>query len=75
MIYAMVGENSKDLITYNGKVLVHEDKAEMEFIFPMGMKVVMCPRDITPEMMMDIKFHPDLASFRWPIKRGDFRSG
>jgi hypothetical protein len=68
----MQGDVSKELISYQGRILVHTDPAEMEFIFSTGVKVVKCPDEITPDMRMDIKTHPDLSSYRWPLRRGDF---
>lgn len=62
-----------DLLSWRGRVLVHDSAAEMEFLFAGDVKVTECPRDLTPEETLDIRFHPQLASVRWPLDRKDFR--
>lgn len=71
--YALQGALSRDLLTWNGKVLVHGDKAEMEFLFTGDVRVIPCPRDIPPEQTIEIRYHPNLASVTWPLRREDFR--
>jgi hypothetical protein len=70
--YALQGATSRDLLTWNGRVLVHHDKAEMEFLIT-GARVVDCPRDIPPEQTLSIRFHPQLAAVQWPLTREQFR--
>ena len=71
--YALQGTTSRDLLTWNGKVLVHNNRAEMEFLFAGEVRVVDCPRDIPPEQTLEIRYHPQLASVTWPLDRKDFR--
>ena len=71
--YALQGAVSRDLLTWNGRVLVHSDRAEMEFLFTGDVHVVECPRNIPPEQCLEIRYHPDLASVTWPLDRRDFR--
>lgn len=71
--YALRGAVSRDLLTWNGRVLVHGDKAEMEFLFTGDASVVECPRDIPPEQTLSIRHHPNLAAVTWPLDRKDFR--
>jgi hypothetical protein len=71
--YALQGALSRDLLTWNGKVLVHDDRAEMEFLFTGDVRVIPCPRDIPPEQTLSICHHPNLASVTWPLRREDFR--
>lgn len=68
--YAMWGANSESWITYRGKVLVHDNKGEYEFLFP-GVSVR--PITVAEEDSFPIRRHPQLASVRWPLKREDFR--
>jgi hypothetical protein len=70
--YALQGAVSRDLLTWNGRVLVHDSKPEMEFLFA-GARVIECPRSIPPEQTLSIRHHPDLASVTWPLNRKDFR--
>lgn len=71
--YALQGAISRDLLTWNGKVLVHNSKAEMEFLIAGDVKVIDCPRDIPPEETLPIRYHPQLAAVTWPLDRKDFR--
>lgn len=71
--YALQGTTSRDLLTWNGRVLVHDNPAEMEFLFKGDVRVIPCPRDIPPEQTLEIRFHPQLASVTWPLDRKDFR--
>ncbi|TXJ78630.1 hypothetical protein E2C11_16620 [Streptomyces lavendulae] len=71
--YALQGAISRDLLTWNGRVLVHSDRAEMEFLFAGEVRVIECPRDIPPEQTLDIRYHPQLATVQWPLDRQDFR--
>jgi hypothetical protein len=73
--YAMVGEASDELITYAGFVLVHDDKAEMEYLFNKGIKkVIPLPPSIRQEQAMSIKNHPQINGIiRFPLRRKDFR--
>lgn len=71
--YALQGALSRDLLTWNGRVLVHDNAAEMEFLFAGDVKVIDCPRDIPPEQTLEIRYHPQLASVTWPLTKEQFR--
>lgn len=71
--YALRGAVSRDLLTWNGRVLVHDSRPEMEFLFVRGASVVECPRDIPPEQCLEIRHHPSFAAVQWPLDRKDFR--
>jgi hypothetical protein len=71
--YALQGALSRDLLTWNGKVLVHDDRAEMEFLVTGDVRVIDCPRDIPPEQTLQIRYHPQLASVTWPLTKEQFR--
>ena len=71
--YALQGALSRDLLTWNGKVLVHGDRAEMEFLVTGDVRVIDCPRDIPPEQTIEIRYHPQLASVTWPLTKEQFR--
>ncbi|MFI8351326.1 hypothetical protein [Streptomyces sp. NPDC085596] len=72
-LYALQGAISRDLLTWNGRVLVHDNRAEMEFLVAGEVRVVPCPRDIPPEQTLELRYHPQLASVTWPLDRKDFR--
>lgn len=67
--YALRGSVSGELLTYGGRILVHGDRGELEFLFP-GEGVV--PYDGALPTMC-IADHPDMASVTWPLNRKDFR--
>jgi hypothetical protein len=71
--YALQGALSRDLLTWNGKVLVHGDRAEMEFLVTGDVRVIDCPRDIPPEQTIEIRFHPNFVSVTWPLTKEQFR--
>lgn len=71
--YALLGAVSRDLLTLGGRVLVHGNRAEMEFLFAGDASVVECPRDIPPEQTLSIRHHPNLAAVQWPLTKEQFR--
>lgn len=71
--YALQGAHSRDLLTWNGRVLVHDNRGELEFLMTGDVRVVDCPRDIPPEQTLSIRYHPQFASVRWPLTREQFR--
>lgn len=71
--YALQGTTSRDLLTYGGKVLVHDNAAEMAYLFAGDVRVIDCPRDIQPEQTLPIRYHPQLAAVTWPLDKEQFR--
>lgn len=71
MRYAMVGATSGELLTFEGAVLVHDDRAELEWLFPHGARVIEFPRD-GGMPTMPVADHPQLANIRWPLNRAHF---
>lgn len=69
MQYAMWGKSAQSWITYQGKVLVHDDKGEMEFLFP---GAIVRPITTYPGEALSIKLHPGCEGYQWPIRREDF---
>jgi len=69
--YALAGNVSGELLTYNGRVLVHDDRAELEFLFPRT-RVVRITDGELGQPVMSIKDHPGLTAIRWPLNRGEF---
>lgn len=70
--FAMEGPNSKQLLSYQGKVLVHDDRAELEFLFP-GVRVVEPGVALAQYDTLPVKEHPDLGHLEWPLRREDFK--
>jgi len=71
MIYAMWGRNAQSWISYQGKVLVHDSKGEMEFLFPGA--TVRSIIGVGSEESLSIKDHPSCVHYTWPIRKEDFQ--
>jgi hypothetical protein len=67
--FAMWGANSKSWITYQGKVLTHDDRTELEFLCP-GQTVR--PITLREDEALPIKLHPQFEGYQWPLRREDF---
>jgi hypothetical protein len=70
--YGLKGNHSGDLLTYGGRVLVHGDKNELQFLFP-GTQVVRVSDGLPEELILPIAAHPELAAVRFPLNRRDFQ--
>jgi len=70
--FALQGAVSRELLTYGGRVLVHDNAAELEFLTT-GARVVTVPRDVPDEQTLPISAHPCFAGVRFPLQRKDFR--
>lgn len=70
--YAMVGDRSRELLSWGGLVLVHHDPAELEFLFA-GARVIRCPPSIPDAHTMPVAAHPALAAVKWPLSKEQFR--
>jgi hypothetical protein len=59
-----------DVFTLGGEILVHDNPAELEFLFP-GRKA----KDVSATRWptRPWKDHPEMAGIRWPLRREDFR--
>ena len=71
-VYGLWGATSRDFLTYLGRVLVHDNKAELEFLFP-NAAVREVPPSFTASMCFPIAQHPSMATVRFPLDRKDFR--
>lgn len=70
--YGLYGVNSRDFLTFGGRVLVHDNAAELEFLTT-GAVVRAVPPSIPDDQTLPISAHPSLAGLRWPLDRRDFR--
>ena len=60
-----------DVFTFGGAVIVHPDRAELEYLFPHRQTV-----DVTESVLpkLQLKDHPQIAGvIRFPLRREDFR--
>lgn len=65
-LYCLVGRVTGDLLSWKGRVLVHEDKAELEYLFPAN-RVVELPSIYAEDLTMPLKFHPDMEAVQFPL--------
>lgn len=69
--YAMVGRSSGELLSYGGRVIVHGDRDELQFLFPRARVVRITDGDLGQPTML-LAEHPSMVSVRWPLRREDF---
>lgn len=67
--YAVL-DYSGQAFTLGGAILVHDNRAELEFLFP-GRKTADVTESVLPKRPW--KDHPGMASVRFPLQREDFR--
>lgn len=72
--YGIVGPASQELLTYRGRVLVHDNRQELEFLLP-GARVVRLSDGDLGQPVLPVRQHPNFAAVRWPLRREDFISG
>lgn len=76
--FAVKGRTSGELLSLRGALLIHENRAELEFLIP-GFRVVAItggtPEEIAQHYgrpVMRWIEHPQLAAVRWPLRKDDF---
>ncbi|MGH8571198.1 MAG: hypothetical protein ACREX8_01305 [Gammaproteobacteria bacterium] len=70
--YGLQGARSRELLTLGGRVLVHDNATELEYLIA-GARIVAVPSDIPDEQTMPISAHPELGHISWPLRKADFR--
>jgi hypothetical protein len=61
------------LLSWNGRTIVHNDRAELEFLLAGPIRIVPCPPSIPPEQTIQLKFHPQFSHHQFPLRREDYR--
>lgn len=69
-MYGILGRSTRQLLSHQGKVILHDDRGEMEFLFPAETVIGVIA---WPEPFMLLRDHPDMAPVRWPLRKEDFR--
>jgi hypothetical protein len=76
--FAVIGPKSGELLTHRGQLLIHDDRAELEFLIP-NQRVVpvggRTPEEVSSRYDRPVlrwRDHPDMAAVRWPLQRRDF---
>ncbi|WP_406170340.1 hypothetical protein OIE52_39335 [Streptomyces canus] len=61
------------LLSYGGKTLVHDSRAELEFLLTGAVRFIECPPSLREEDCLELRFHPNYAHHQFPIRREDYR--
>lgn len=61
-----------DLLTWHGRVIVHNSRGELEFLLTGDIHIVECPRSIPPEQTIELPFHPQFSHHKFPLRREDY---
>lgn len=69
-LFVLVGKRSGEALTYGGRVITHENRAEMAWLFPNERVAEYRPGN---DLTMRLVDHPDMAVVRFPLNRKDFR--
>lgn len=71
--YALVGPTTDELLTYGGRVIVHDSRDEMQWVFPTGRIVRVSDGDLG-RPVLPLPQHPDLVRLgvRWPLQREEW---
>lgn len=67
--YALLDKTGQ-AFTLGGAILVHDNPAELEFLFPGRLTREVTGTSLPTRPWRD---HPGLAGIRWPLHREDFR--
>lgn len=64
--FGLYGNNYRDFLTYEGQILVHHNRAQLEFLVPAGTAEVReLPPDIPDSQTLPIRFHPQMATVQF----------
>ena len=71
-LYGLYSRTAREFLTYTGRVLTHDSRPEMEWLFP-GACVREVPASFPPDQCIPIAHHPGLSSIEWPLTKEQFR--
>jgi hypothetical protein len=71
--YGIYSPTIRDFLTYSGRVLVHSNRAEMEWLFP-GARIREVPPSIPDDQRFPLAHHPQLGGTTFPLRREEFRA-
>lgn len=64
--WCLVGASSGEILTYRGFAIVHENKRELEYLFPAN-RVVPIPAYWGLDLTIPLKDHPDMDTVVFPL--------
>ncbi len=71
--WALEGPVTRDLLTWGGRVIVHDSLAELEWLLD-GVRIVRCPAAIPPEQVIGLRWLPQYEGVSWPLRRSEWRT-
>lgn len=75
-LYALYGPHTKDLLTWHARPIVHDNRTEMQWLFPTSRVVAVTEADLakrSPLRPLPLREHPELSHMTWPLQREEFR--
>ena len=66
--FCLVGQQTGEILTWKNRALVHENKRELEYLFP-GLRVVPLPSYWQEAMTFPLKDHPDMDTVKFPLEQ------
>lgn len=70
--FQMLVTSKGEPFTYGGRILVHESREELGYLFPNNRTAPYRGSEGDAMLLID---HPDMAAVRFPLNRKDFRHG
>lgn len=70
--FALASRSRYKYITSGGRVIIHSDRSEMEFLFPNN-KVIPFRGNPSPDDTIALFAVPGMEAVTFPIRREDFR--
>lgn len=68
--FALRGNRTGEILTWNGKVITHTNRAEMEFLIR---NATVVPYTVPLTDSIPLSMHPDFDSVQFPLNKEDFR--
>ena len=75
-LYALWGDRTGDILTRDGRPIVHASRAELEWLFPCSRVVAVTDADLaarSPLPPIRLADCPGMEPVRFPLRKEDFR--
>lgn len=75
MYYALKGRTSGKLVSWGGRLIIHDNKGEMQFLFEATSDAYVVPVNVNPDPEKTIALWavPGMEAVEWPLRKEDFR--
>jgi hypothetical protein len=77
--FAILGEHTKELLSIDGNVIIHDDPAELDFLVKTTGKMYKMKGHEAEEVaswlgrsVVLLRDHPNMVGIQWPLNRQDF---